>query len=138
MDNVVKIGLLGAGTIGGSVIEVLQNNRDIITQRANTAIEIKKILVLPREIPALQERGLPATNDYDEILNDPEIKIVVELMGGVKPAKDFILQASLQTKMSSRNSGMNSSTRRTLIKSISSSRRQSEEQFRLSCRSNVP
>ena len=45
MDNVIKIGLLGAGTIGGSVIEVLQNNRDIITQRANTAIEIKNILV---------------------------------------------------------------------------------------------
>ena len=98
MDNVVKIGLLGAGTIGGSVIEVLQNNRDIITQRANTAIDIKKILVLPREIPALEERGLPATNNYDEILNDPEIKIVVELMGGVKPAKDFILQAMAHGK----------------------------------------
>ena len=44
MDS-VKIGLLGAGTIGGSVIEVLQNNRDIIAQRANTSIEIKNILV---------------------------------------------------------------------------------------------
>ena len=98
MDNVIKIGLLGAGTIGGSVIEVLQNNRDIISQRANTDIQIKKILVLPREIPALQERGLPATNNYDEILNDPEIKIVVELMGGVKPAKDFILQAMAHGK----------------------------------------
>ena len=40
MDS-VKTGLLGAGTIGGSVIEVLQNNRDIIAQRANTALEIK-------------------------------------------------------------------------------------------------
>ena len=98
MDNVIKIGLLGAGTIGGSVIEVLQNNRDIISQRANTDIQIKKILVLPREIPALQERGLPATNNYDEILNDPEIKIVVELMGGVRPAKDFILQAMAHGK----------------------------------------
>ena len=97
MDN-VKIGLLGAGTIGGSVIEVLHNNRDIIAERANTAIEIKKILVLPREIPALQERGLPATDNYDEILDDPEIKIVVELMGGVKPAKDFILQAMAHGK----------------------------------------
>ena len=97
MDS-VKIGLLGAGTIGGSVIEVLQNNRDIIAQRANTNIEIKNILVLPREIPALQERGLPATNDYDAILNDPEIKIVVELMGGVNPAKDFILKAMAHGK----------------------------------------
>lgn len=98
MDNVIKIGLLGAGTIGGSVIEVLQNNRDIITQRANTAIEIKNILVLPREIQGLQERGLPATSNYEEILNDPEIKIVIELIGGVKPAKDFILQAMVHGK----------------------------------------
>ena len=45
MDNVTKIGLLGADTIGGSVIEVLQNNLDIIAQRANTALEIKNILV---------------------------------------------------------------------------------------------
>ncbi len=97
MDS-VKIGLLGAGTIGGSVIEVLQNNRDIISQRANTAIEIKNILVLPREIEGLHKRGLPATNNYDEILNDPEIKIVVELMGGVNPAKDFILKAMAHGK----------------------------------------
>ena len=96
--NSVKIGLLGAGTIGGSVIEVLQANQDIISQRANTTVEIKKILVLPREIPALVERGLPATDSYDEILNDPEITIVVELMGGVKPAKDFILQAMAHGK----------------------------------------
>ena len=98
MDNVIKIGLLGAGTIGGSVIEVLQNNRDIITQRANTAIEIKNILVLPREIQGLQERGLPATSNYDDILNDPEIKIIIELIGGVKPAKEFILQAMAHGK----------------------------------------
>ena len=45
MDDVTKIDLLGAGTIGGTVIEILQNNRDIIAQRANTSIEIKNILV---------------------------------------------------------------------------------------------
>ena len=98
MDNVIKIGLLGAGTIGGSVIEVLKNNRDTITQRANTEIQIKNILVLPHEIPKLREAGLPATSNYDDILNDPEIKIVVELIGGIKPAKDFILQAMAHGK----------------------------------------
>ena len=91
--NVIKIGLLGAGTIGGSVIKFLQENHDIISQRSNADIQIKNILVLPREIPALQEKGLPATSNYDEILNDDEIKIVIELIGGIKPAKDFILQA---------------------------------------------
>ena len=88
-----KIGLLGAGTIGGSVIKTLFDNKDIITQRAGTEIEIKNILVLPHEIPALQEKGLPATSNFDDILNDPEISIVVELIGGVKVARTFMLQA---------------------------------------------
>ena len=91
--NKIKIALLGAGTIGGSVIKFLQANQNIISQRANADIEIKNILVLPREIPALHEKNLPATDNYDEILNDDEIKIVVELMGGINPAKDFILKA---------------------------------------------
>ena len=53
---------------------------------------------MPHEIPKLQAQGLPATNNYDEILDDPEIKIVVELMGGIKPAKDFILKAMAHGK----------------------------------------
>lgn len=93
MSEVIKIGLLGAGTIGGSVIKFLSENKNIISQRSNADIQIKNILVLPREIPALQEKGLPATSNYDDILNDPEIQIVIELIGGIKPAKDFILQA---------------------------------------------
>lgn len=92
-ENVIKIALLGAGTIGGSVIKVLQDNRDIITRRAGTDIQIKNILVLEREVQGLHDKGLPATTNYDEILNDPEIKIVVELMGGIHPAKDFALAA---------------------------------------------
>lgn len=91
--QVTKIAILGAGTIGGSVIKVLSDNKDIISQRAETEIQIKNILVLPHEIPALQEKGLPATSNYDEILNDPEISIVVELIGGVKAAKTFMIQA---------------------------------------------
>lgn len=91
--SVTKIALLGAGTIGGSVIKVLRDNKDIISQRAGTEIEIKNILVLPHEIPKLQAQGLPATNNYDEILDDPEITIVVEVMGGLKPAREFVIRA---------------------------------------------
>ena len=90
---VIKIGLLGAGTIGGSVIKFLKENQEIISQRAEAEIQIKNILVLPHEIPKLQEQGLPATNDYDAMLNDSEIKIIVELMGGINPAKDFVIKA---------------------------------------------
>ena len=97
-NETVKIALLGAGTIGGSVIKVLQENQAIISQRAGTDIQIKNILVLPHEIPKLKEAGLPATSNYDEILNDSEIKIVVELMGGIKPAKELILKAMTHGK----------------------------------------
>ena len=91
--QITKIAILGFGTIGSSVGKTLQDNKDIITQRAETEIQIKNILVLPHEIPKLQAQGLPATNNYDEILDDPEISIVVELIGGVKAAKTFMLQA---------------------------------------------
>lgn len=90
---ITKIAILGAGTIGGSVIKVLRDNKDVISQRAETDIEIKNILVLPHEIPKLHAQGLPATNNYDEILDDPEISIVVELMGGLSPAREFALRA---------------------------------------------
>ena len=95
---VIKIGLLGAGTIGGSVIKFLKENQAVISQRAEAEIQIKNILVLPNEIPKLQEQGLPATNDYEAMLNDPEIKIIVELMGGINPAKDFVLKAMAHGK----------------------------------------
>lgn len=91
--SVTKIALLGAGTIGGSVIKYLKENHDLITGRADSDIQIKNILVRDFEVPKLHEQGLPATTNYDEILNDPEIKIVVELMGGINPAKDFVLKA---------------------------------------------
>lgn len=91
--KVIKIGLLGAGTIGGSVIKYLKENQEIISRRAEAEIQIKNILVLPQEIQKLHEQGLPATSNYDDILNDEEIKIVVELMGGINPAKDFVLKA---------------------------------------------
>ena len=92
-EREIKIGILGAGTIGGSVIKVLQENCDIISQRADTRITIKNILVRDFEVPRLQAAGLPATTNIDNITNDPEIKIVVELMGGIKPAKDFVINA---------------------------------------------
>ena len=92
-NEVIKIALLGAGTIGGSVIKYLKENHAIISQRAEADIQIKNILVLPQEIEKLHAQGLPATGNYDDILNDPEIKIVVELMGGINPAKDFALKA---------------------------------------------
>lgn len=76
----MKIGLLGIGTVGSGVLEQLKGREDIT---------IKKVLVR-RERPDLA--GL-ATFSFEEILNDPEIDTIVEVMGGLEPAYDYVLRA---------------------------------------------
>lgn len=76
----MKIGLLGIGTVGTGVLEQLSSRNDI---------SVKKILVR-RDRPDLGEL---AVRSFDEILNDPEIDTVVEVMGGVDPAYDYVLRA---------------------------------------------
>jgi len=76
----MKIAVLGCGVVGGGVVELCKNRKDIT---------VAKILDL-REFPGL---NIPVTKDFNEILNDPEIDIVVETMGGVHPAGDFALAA---------------------------------------------
>lgn len=76
----MKIGLLGIGTVGRGVCEQLAGCKDIV---------IKKILVR-REHPEL---GALATFRFEDILNDPEIDTVVEIMGGLQPAYDYVLRA---------------------------------------------
>lgn len=76
----MKIGLLGIGTVGSGVRRHLESRKDI---------SIKKILVR-RDRPDL---GSLATFNFDEILNDPEIQTIVEVMGGLEPAYDYILRA---------------------------------------------
>lgn len=93
MSQTIKIALLGAGTVGSGVVETLSMNADIITGRAGAAIEIKKVLVrdAKKYRPALE--GLTLTDNFEEILNDPEIAVVVEVMGGRTPAKDYMMRA---------------------------------------------
>ena len=93
MDSVVKIGLLGFGTVGTGVVQILHDNASLIAQRSGAVIQIKKILV--RDLH--KKRSLAAeaeiTADPASILNDPEISIVVELLGGEEPARSLMLQA---------------------------------------------
>ena len=87
----VKIAIMGHGTVGSGVVDVLTTHADSITSRAKQEIDIKYILDL-REFPdsPLADRF---TKSFDDILNDPEILVVVEVMGGVEPAKTFLLAA---------------------------------------------
>lgn len=93
MQKVIKVGLLGAGTVGSGVIEVLEMNQRQITERVGALIQIKTVLVHNLSKPRPNLKGYVITDNFDDIVNDPEIDIVVELMGGIHPAKDYMLRA---------------------------------------------
>lgn len=93
----IKIALLGFGTVASGIPFLLKENSDKLVQAAHSKIEITKVLV--KDI-AEKERLLAAGGNHfnfvttiDEILNDKEISIVVELMGRIEPAKNFIIRA---------------------------------------------
>ncbi|MDF2610365.1 MAG: hypothetical protein K0R92_1839 [Lachnospiraceae bacterium] len=92
----INIAILGYGTIGSGVVEVLGLNGDSISKKCGHEINIKYILDL-KDFP-----GTPIENkivhDFNVIANDPEIKIVVEVMGGVEPAYSFVKEAILRGK----------------------------------------
>ena len=100
----MKIAVMGYGTIGSGVVDVLRINKEKIAQRAGEEIEVKYILDL-RDFP-----GDPMENaivhDYQVIVDDPEIGVVVETMGGVEPAYTFVkamLEAGKQVATSNKN-----------------------------------
>ena len=84
----VNIAVMGYGTVGSGVVEVLERNKKIITQRAADEINVKYVLDL-RDFPGdpVQEKII---HDFEIIINDPEIRIVVEVMGGIEPAYTFV------------------------------------------------
>ena len=86
-----KIAVLGYGTVGSGVVEVLNTNGASIAKRAGDTIEVKSVLDL-RDFPGdpIQEK---IVHDIDLIINDPEIEVVVEVMGGVEPAFTFVKKA---------------------------------------------
>lgn len=90
----VRIALLGLGNVGKGVWKILKTNKEAIIKRAGYDIEIAKILV--RDINKYKNIGVPEellTTNPDDIFNDDSIKIVVEVMGGLEPAKEYILRA---------------------------------------------
>ncbi len=83
-----EIAVLGHGVVGSGVLEVLISHANSISKRAKEDIHVKRILDL-REFPGLLYSDC-FTKDFQEILNDPEIKIVVEVMGGLEPAFSYV------------------------------------------------
>lgn len=94
MDKVTKIALLGLGTVGGGVYKVMEMQREETERKLGTRVEIKKVLVRNKEKAAAKVKDASIlTSDVEEILQDPEIRIVVEVMGGIEPAKTYIMKA---------------------------------------------
>jgi len=78
----IHVGIIGVGTVGESVAKILRDNRDIISARAGKEIVVKKGVV--RDLSRSRGVDIPLTDNIDEVLDDPQIDIVVELMGGVE------------------------------------------------------
>ncbi|MBR0120120.1 MAG: homoserine dehydrogenase [Eubacterium sp.] len=91
-----KIAILGYGTVGSGVYHVLTENADIITGKAGESIEVKRILDL-RDFPGDPAESL-VTHEFSDIVEDAEIDIVVETMGGTKPAYEFVKSALMAGK----------------------------------------
>lgn len=90
----VKIALLGLGNVGRGVWMILNSNKEEIMKRSGYEVEVAKILV--RDVSKARGVEVPLgllTTDFNDIINDDEIKIVVEVMGGIEPAREYMLAA---------------------------------------------
>lgn len=85
------IAVLGYGTVGSGVVEVIRENGNIINKRLGDVLNVKYVLDL-RDFPGDPAEKL-IVHDYETILNDPEVSIVVEVMGGIEPAYTFVKKA---------------------------------------------
>ncbi|MCA3221024.1 MAG: homoserine dehydrogenase [Burkholderiales bacterium] len=92
--NPVKVGLIGLGTVGGGTFAVLERNQQEITRRAGRGIEVAAVAV--RDVAKARRlvgEALPVTDRPLELVRQPDIDIVVELMGGYEPARTLVLEA---------------------------------------------
>lgn len=90
----IKIGLLGFGTVGSGVVKLMQENGELISQKLGARLVMKRIA----DLDITTDRGVTVpdgvlTTNAQEVLNDPEIQIIIELIGGYEPARTFVLQA---------------------------------------------
>ena len=90
----INVGIIGFGTVGTGTARILVENADIIRRRLGAPVVLKTISDLDvKRDRGISLRGVQLTTDAREVMTDPDIDIVVELIGGYKPAKEFILEA---------------------------------------------
>lgn len=90
----ISIGLLGLGTVGSGVVQIVEKHQDMLMHQVGCPVKIKKILVknLNKSRAVNVEQSM-LTADPQEILNDPEIDVIIEVMGGVNETRQYLLTA---------------------------------------------
>src|SRR5699024_8734067 len=94
MENKVSVGLLGLGVVGSGVVQIINEHQEKLKHQLGVTVEVKRILV--RNLEKAREVDVDPsllTVNPDDVLNDSEIDVVIEVMGGIDTAKDYILQA---------------------------------------------
>lgn len=93
MSNTIGVGLLGLGVVGAGVAHALTVKRDSIAQRVGRPVELRRALIRDPNRERAVDPSIPITINASEVLDDPEIQVVVEVMGGEQPALDYMLRA---------------------------------------------
>lgn len=86
----IQIGMLGLGTVGSGVLQMIENNEDKVQNVTGRQLTVKRVLVQHPDNHQDVADQVALTKDIDEIINDQDIQIVVELIGGIHPAKEYI------------------------------------------------
>lgn len=93
MSRTVNIGLIGFGTVGGGVYNLIKKNRDTIALRTGITLNVKTVCDLRTDVVTAAAPDVKVTTRWQDIIEDTEIETVVELIGGINPAKSMILGA---------------------------------------------
>lgn len=99
MDERVRVGILGCGHVGGALVRLIHDHADVIEARAGVPLEVARVAVHD----LTKERDLPLptrcyTDDAGAVVDDPDVDIVVEVIGGIEPARRLIVDALMGGK----------------------------------------
>ena len=99
MDERVRIGILGCGHVGGALVRLIHDHADVIEARAGVPLEVARVAV--RDLTKERDLPLPPacfTDDASAVVGDPDVDIVVEVIGGIEPARALIVEALMGGK----------------------------------------